>query len=310
MEKFNWQKQIPLSAYTTFKIGGPAKKFGIIKSEKDLRSAFLAIKEEKEDYFILGGGSNLLVSDNGFDGAVFKIEYSELSRNENEITAGAGLKLNELINFCLKNQLSGLEWAIGIPGTIGGAVYGNAGAMGSDISQSIKSVEFFSFRNDDLILEKFNYDECQFGYRESYFKKSSKKEIIWRAVFNLNFADSKISREKIKEYLAYRQNRQPKYPSAGSIFKNILISEYPHLLEIEGAPIKEGKLGAGYLIEACGLKGYRIGQAQIAPEHANFIVNLGGARAVNVLGLIKICQEEVLKKFKVKLEPEIRFLGF
>ena len=311
MEKFHWQEQVLLSNYTTFKIGGPAKKMALIRSEEELKAVFQDLKEWGLDYFILGSGSNLLVSDKGYNGAVLKIEYDEITKNNNEVIAGAGVKLNALINFCLKEGLGGLEWAVGIPGTVGGAVYGNAGAMGHDFSENIKAVEFFSGQDDDLKLKTFNQKECEFGYRESYFKKSLKKEIIWRAFLSLNNCDPKILKDKIKEYLTYRLNRQPRHPSAGSVFKNILVSDYPHLLEkFNDLPIKNGKLAAGYLIEACGLKGERRGEAQIAAEHANFIINLGKARASDVLALIKLCQEKVWEKFGVKLEPEIKFLGF
>ena len=289
------QKNVPLKNYTTFKIGGPAKYFFVAKSIKDLIKAVKISKRLKLPVFVLAGGSNILVSDEGFNGLVVKVDNSQLIINNlNEIYAEAGVMLPKLVGFASKNSLAGLEWAAGIPGTVGGAVYGNAQAFGGRISGSVKKIEALDIRS--LKVKNFTRAQCRFSLKNSAFKKN-KNLIIISAVLKLNKGSKKEIKEKIRENIKYRKKNHPiAFPSAGSVFVN--------------PESKKKILPAGYLIEKCRLSGKKIGKAQISKMHSNFIVNLGGARAKDVLKLINIARKEVKKSFGIKLEAEVQFVGF
>ena len=283
----------PLASHTTFKIGGPADFFVEVEEEEKLLKLIKLLKELKLPYFILGGGSNLLVADEGFRGVVVKIANCELpalpagGRIANfKIIAGAGVSLGRLVELAAKNSLTGLEFAAGIPGTVGGAVRGNAGAWGQAIGDRVKRVKVLTPQGE---IKWIGASDCHFSYRQSRFKKT--KEIILEVELELEKGNKKEIQEKISQNLAKRAT-QPKEPSAGCIFVN------------------PKPLVAGELIDKCGLKGKRIGDAQISPKHANFIVNLGKAKAADVNKLIKLIKEKVKEKFGVELEEEIFLLGF
>jgi UDP-N-acetylmuramate dehydrogenase len=276
----------PLAKHTTFKIGGPADFFVEVKKEGELLKLLKELKSLKLPYLVLGGGSNLLVADEGFRGVVIKITNYELRITNCKIIAGAGVSLGKLVELAAENSLSGLEFAAGIPGTVGGAVRGNAGAWGEAIGDKVKRVKVLTPEGD---FKWIDGSDCQFAYRQSRFKKTN--EIIWEVELELEKGDKKEIQEKIKENLAKRAS-QPKEPSAGCIFVN------------------PKPFAAGELIDKCGLKGIRIGDAQISPKHANFIVNLGKAKAAEVIKLIKLIKEKVKEKFGVNLEEEVFILGF
>jgi len=276
----------PLASHTTFKIGGPADFFVEVEEEEKLLKLIKLLKELKLPYFILGGGSNLLVADEGFRGVVVKIANCELRIANFKIIAGAGVSLGRLVELAAKNSLTGLEFAAGIPGTVGGAVRGNAGAWGQAIGDRVKRVKVLTPQGE---IKWIGASDCHFSYRQSRFKKT--KEIILEVELELEKGNKKEIQEKISQNLAKRAT-QPKEPSAGCIFVN------------------PKPLVAGELIDKCGLKGKRIGDAQISPKHANFIVNLGKAKAADVNKLIKLIKEKVKEKFGVELEEEIFLLGF
>ena len=285
-----FKKDISLAPYTTFKIGGKVKYFYIAKTTDELKEAVKLAKKEDLPFFILGNGSNVLISDSGFTGLVIKIENCKLKIENCIIYADAGINLGNLVEESVNAGLSGLEWAIGIPGTIGGAIRGNAGALGSSMADLIKTVEVFDITN--LKIQTFKNKDCKFGYRDSIFKHN-KNLIIFSAELELKKGDRKKSEKLIKEYLKQRKEKQPlEYPSAGSIFKN-----------------PNGR-AAGYLIEQCGLKDKKIGKAMISEKHANFIVNTGNAKAKDVKKLIDLCKEKVKEKFGIELEEEIELIGF
>jgi len=282
------EENVLLSQYTTFRIGGPARYFFIAKNTKDLIKAVKFARGKKLPFFILGGGSNLLVSDQGFNGLVIKAENQGLKLDKNIIIAEAGVSLAKLVKLSIDSGLTGLEWAIGIPGVIAGAVRGNTGAFGQSISESVEKVEVL---NDELEKVVLNRSDCCFDYRESVFKKSG--DIILSVELKLERGDKEKSQETIKEHLIQRLDKNPTgYPSAGCIFKN------------------PKPLATGQLIDQCGLKGKKIGQAMISSKHANFIVNLGGAKAEDVIELIKIIKRLVKEKFNVDLQEEVQYLGF
>ena len=286
----SFKKNIDLSGHTTFKIGGKAKYFFIAKTKKQLIGAVKEARKNKIPFFILGGGSNILISDKGFDGLVIKLENSQIKTRGFKIFSESGALLSKLVNESALKGLSGLEWAAGIYGTLGGAIRGNAGAFGKEIKDLVEEIEAYDFKEDKIKI--FKKRECFFSYRGSIFKKKENL-IVLLAVFELKKGAKKNIKEEIIKYLEYRKKNHPlNLPSAGSVFKN--------------PPSKS----AGELIEKCGLKGKTIGKAQISLKHANFIVNLGGAKSEDVLRLIFLAKKKVKEKFKIDLEEEIRYLEF
>ncbi len=295
------EKDVLLKNHTTFKIGGPAKYFYKAKTEEDLVQAVKAAKKFKLPFFVLGAGSNLLVSDKGYSGMVIKIENYEFrveeKKNALKIFCGAGVLLSELAFNCLKLGGRGIEWARGVPGTIGGAIFGNAGSFEGSMADIVGSVEALDLKS--LKIKKFKNKDCFFGYRQSVFKKR-KGLVIVSAILNIQKGDKKGIEKKMEDFLKEKKEKQPlEFPSAGSVFKN------PKNFKVDGF-----NRSAGWLIEQCGLKGKRIGRAEISKKHANFIINLGNARAKDVRRLIFLVKKEVEKKFKVELKEEIRYLGF
>jgi len=305
------KSNVNFSTLTTFKIGGPAKYFCEIKNSKDLKEAIDIAKELQKPYFILGNGSNLLVSDDGFDGLVIKIKNSEIKINDLgdffEITVDAGVLLSQLLAKTLEIGAQGLEWATGIPGAIGGSIYGNAGAYGQSIGEAVEKV--IALDPNTLKTKEFQKEECNFSYRHSIFKRNGL--IILSAQLKLKKGDSETSRKIILNYIEQRKNKIPNYPSAGCVFKNIPLEKdsLKLLQKIPSEIVKGNKIPVGYLIEQCNLKGKKIGDAQISPMHANFIVNVGKASAKDVYQLIKLCKERVLEKYGIQIEEEIQYLG-
>ena len=317
MSKINFQeikkllpeikKNVLLKNYTTFKIGGRAKYFFEAKNKEDLIKAISLAKKFKLPFFILGGGSNLLVSDKGFKGLVIKIQNTKYKIQNTKIMAEVGVMLGELVNVSAKTGLSGLEWAVGIPGTVGGAIFGNAGVFGKSMKNIVKEIEVFDLSNEKI--KTFKNKDCQFDYRESIFKKNKNLIILSTKLKLKKEKKSKIER-KMREYLNYRKENQPlNLPSAGSVFKNYelriknyeLVKEFPELREFN----KKNLIPAAWLIEKCGLKGKRFGNVKISEKHANFIVNLGEGKARDVIKLIKIIKNKVKNKFGITLEEEI-----
>ena len=309
------KRNISLKEFTTFKIGGRAKYFLEIKDREKLISALKLAKELKTPFFILGGGSNLLVSDKGFDGLVIKMKNTKYEIKDGLIFCEAGAPLSSLVSMAAKNNLTGLEWAVGIPGTIGGAIYGNAGAFGSSIGEIVKEVEVLKIKNCKFELTKLKNKDCQFSYRGSIFKKNPNL-IILSAKLKLKKGEKNKIEEKMKKYLDYRKSTQPlNFPSAGSIFKNFT----PRRNEISGAgpalkvvlkEFNKKEIPAAYLIEKCGLKGKRVGSVKISEKHANFIINLGNGKAKDVKKLINLTKKKVKEKFGIELKEEIQYLGF
>lgn len=309
----NFQRNVLLKNHTTFKIGGPAEYFFVAKKKEDLIEALKFARKNKLKITVLGGGSNLLVCDKGIKGLVVKIENKEVKAEKELVFAKAGIRLESLVSFCTENNLKGLEWSSGIPGiTVGGAVYGNAQAFGIKISDSVKSIEVLDTKT--LKIKNLSKQQCQFSLKNSVFKKN-KNLIIISASFLLRKGDKKEIKEKIKEYIDYRKKRHPiNFPSAGSVFVNPeiiiknkkLLKKFPELNEFN----ERGIIHAGYLIEKSGLKGKKIGRAQISEKHSNFIINLGGAKAKDVLKLITLAEQKVKKTFGIDLVQEVQLTGF
>jgi UDP-N-acetylmuramate dehydrogenase len=265
----------PLAPYTTFKIGGPADLIYKAKTTDELVRAAKLARELEIPFFILGGGSNILVSDEGFRGLVIKLGNMRYKIQDTRIITDAGVKLGQLVDLTVKESLSGLEFAVGIPGTVGGAVRGNAGAWQQMIGNKVSRVKILNRQNK---IEWIFPKDCYFSYRQSRFKKNG--EIVLGAELILEKGNLLEIKKKISENRAKR-HYQPKEPSAGCIF-------------INPKPDSAGRMNA----------------AQISSQHANFIVNLGKAKAKNVVQLIKLAKKEVKKKFGVDLKEEICLVGF
>ncbi|MCI8283847.1 MAG: UDP-N-acetylmuramate dehydrogenase [Firmicutes bacterium] len=295
-------KEVPLSEHTTFKIGGPADIMVFPKSADELRRLTEFLRSEKfqnsgskkdaqqsANYFIIGNGSNLLVRDGGLRGVVIKIGsgMSEIKTESEILTVQAGALLSAAAAEAARASLTGMEFASGIPGSFGGAVFMNAGAYDGEMAQIIESVTALM---QDGTIRKFKKDEVDFGYRHSVFCDIG--GIILEGEIRLRKGNSEKIREKMKELSKRRTDKQPlSYPSAGSTFKR-----------------PEGYF-AGKLVEDSGCKGLSLGGAQVSPKHAGFIVNTGNAKAQDVIDLIKLVQMRVKEKFGVDLETEVKIIG-
>jgi len=275
----------PLKNKTTFRIGGAAQYFSEPDNIAQLKLLISKATEKKLPIFILGAGSNLLVSDQGVKGLVLKLSapyFKRISLKNNFIKAGSGVMLGSLVNFAKENSLQGLEFLAGIPGTLGGALAMNAGCWGFNIADLVKEVEIMDYSGNIKTLKR---DEIRFAYRESGLKDC----VILGAVLKLKPKDKKAIQNALNLYLKRRRSSQDSsYPNAGCIFRN------------------PEDNSAGRLIDLCGLKGREKGCAIISTLHGNFILNKGRASAGDVLALMDIIQKQVKKKFGVKLNPEIR----
>ena len=279
----------PMSKHTSYGIGGPASAYITPKDQDDLcRILKFAVKYDITVYFI-GSGSNLLVSDNGINGIVISPAKSlkKLEIEENSIVAESGVMLGKLVKESMKRNLTGLESLIGVPGTLGGALVMNAGAFGGEISNYLISVDVMTSKGK---LKSYKATDIDFSYRFSSF---STDEFILLARFELKFEDPNIISERRKIASSGRKTNQPlRFRSAGSVFKNP--KDY----------------AAGYLIDKVGLKGKRIGDAEISTHHANFFINHGNASASDITELIRLARTAVLEKFDIELELEIKTIGF
>jgi len=278
----------PLDKYTSFGIGGPADVMVFPEGAADVRAALRLCREERVPYLVLGGGSNLLVRDGGFRGVVLHLEgvFTQLNVEGKRVWAGAGVRLSRLVAFCSKLALSGVECLAGVPGTVGGAVRGNAGAFGGSIADHLVAVRLLTSEGDEHV---FSRDRMEFSYRRSSLPEGC---VILEAAFDLEQGDTGEIRRRISANLVQRNRGQPvEWRSAGSVFKNPP-GEY-----------------AGRLVEKAGLKGVRVGGACISPKHGNFIINLGGATATDILALIDLMQRQVREKMQVELELEVRVVG-
>jgi len=298
------QTNISLKDYTTTGIGGKAKYFVLVSTQEELIQALKYAQEKDLKYFILGGGSNLLVSDQGFDGLVIKNEIDEISIDREIITVSSGTHLGKLISLTIKNNLAGLHKLMGIPGTVGGAIFGNAGAYGVAAGDHIIQVTFF----DGKTITTLTKDGCKFGYRESIFK--TKPYTILEAKFKLEKGDTKTLMEEVKQILPQR-SKYSGLRCPGSFFKNIpAASVLPEVLKnIPEDKINHGKIPAGYLLESIGAKGKRIGDIQVSEGNANLIVNLGEGTSKDWHKLVSELVKLVQEKFGITLEPEVQLIN-
>jgi UDP-N-acetylmuramate dehydrogenase len=282
----------PLARYTSMKIGGPADLFIDVENVAGLTQVVRTLKRRDTNFCVLGNGSNVLVSDRGVRGAVIHLtgEFKRVEwRQEGEIVrvrVGAAFAVTQLVREAARKGCAGLEFAEGIPGTIGGALYMNAGAYGSEFEKVVDEIEGIADKGDSI---RFTRDQMTFAYRDSHLPAGM---IVTQVGMRLGVEDAAQVSARVRELVARRKASQPSgRPNSGSMFRN-----------------PPGDF-AGRLIEAAGLKGKKMGQAQISERHGNFIVNLGGAKAADVRQLMELARAEVKNRFKVELEPEVRLLG-
>jgi UDP-N-acetylmuramate dehydrogenase len=316
------KQNISLKDFSNFKIGGNAAYFLEVTSVTELTDGLKEWFEIKKDLtnsnekriFVLGGGTNVLFADEGFPGLVIKNSINKLQIDGEMVEVGAGTLWADFVQFCIDNSLSGIEWSGGLPGTVGGAIRGNAGAYNGETKDSLIEVKSI---NLNTLEEKLRTNkECEFSYRNSIYKTGAgEKEIIVSAKFKLTPSDQRVIKAATQEKIDARKLRHPlEYPNVGSIFKNTNVEKFEtkqFLYElaqyVKNDPFPV--IPTAKLNFLAGLKGKRVGDAQLSEKHTNFIVNLGNASAKDVKELIKIIQTTVKEKFSVDLEPEIMFVN-
>jgi UDP-N-acetylmuramate dehydrogenase len=302
------ERDVPLSRYTRFALGGPASLLADASTEASLAAAIAQVESEQVPFVVIGGGSNLVVSDAGYRGIVIRYTADGISSSGTCVTAQAGAELQSLVDYTIDKGLSGIHTMTGIPGWVGGAVYGNAGAYGRSTHQSIHSVRFF----DGSIAREFNNEECGFRYRHSRFK-DNKQWIILSSAWRLSNADSAALRKQADEILAVRNSKYPPdMKCAGSIFKNLLFADLPEIVQREVDPkvVREGKIPSAYFLERVGAKGIRNGGIHVADYHANLIYNAGDGTAAQVREVIDDLKKRVRDRFGFDVEEEVQYVGF
>lgn len=318
-----FKENISLSKFSNYKIGGPARFFFEPKNEKEVLWALKEAKARKLKVFILGGGTNLLIGEGGFEGLVIRSAIVGIEQKGNRLTVGSGTSMARLLDYATAHSLSNLEWAGGLPGTLGGAVRGNAGCFGGEMKDSIVSVRSIDMRTLKAVTRTAK--ACRFGYRSSIFKQGGAKEIVISAMLQMKKGIRKDIAQAVQEKIAHREKSHPlDYPNIGSIFKNVPLT----VLYKKGTPkhkkaVRELRVefrgsafsvktdpfpvvAAAKLISEAGLRGVSCGGAMISPKHTNFIVNTLNADASQVQNLIVLAKAEVRRKFGVELEEEIQ----
>ena len=279
----------PMKKHTTFRVGGPADYFVMPKNIEEVQRIVAFCKDAKMPYYVLGNGSNLLVSDAGYRGVIIQIykSMSEITVEGTTIRAQAGALLSKIGNIALDAELTGFEFAAGIPGAVGGAVVMNAGAYGGEMKDILKSATVLT--TDGEVLTLYN-KELELGYRTSIIAK--KDYVVLEAEYELQKGSKEDIRAKMDELKVQRVTKQPlEYPSAGSTFKR-----------------PEGHF-AGKLIQDAGLRGFSVGGAQVSEKHCGFVINKGDATAADIIELMRQVSEKVMQEFGVLLEPEVKMLG-
>lgn len=298
----------PLFRYTRFAIGGPADIYTETSSAEAFIAALHVARESGRDYVVIGGGTNLIVSDEGFRGIVLRFTAQRILAAGDRVTADGGAVLQDLVDFTVARGLKGLETLAGIPGSVGAAIYGNAGAYGHSISERVRTVRFYDGRD----VRMFDKDTCEFQYRESIFKRH-KDWIIFSTELILEPADAAELRKTSGDIVTVRNEKFPvTMKCAGSIFKNLLLAELPDGLaeRIPERVIREGKVPAAYFLEEVGAKGMTRGDIHVATYHANLIYNAGAGIAADLRAVIAELKSRVEKEFGLTLEEEVQYVGF
>ena len=305
------RENIPLAPLTTFQIGGPAAYLVEVRSEDDLRAALSFAREKNLPFFVLALGSNVLISDKGYHGVVFLMRNETICIGEERIEAGAGASLQSLLRSAMRSDLAGMENLAGVPGSVGAAVRGNAGAFGSEMKDFVLSVRALNTASGHM--EEFANADCQFGYRWSIFKKRSEL-IITSVVVRFRKGSGVESERKMSAIIAQRNRKQIQdIRSAGSFFVNPTVSDpsVRDAFEKDAATqSKEGRVPAGWLLNRVGLRGTKIGGVLASEMHPNYFINTGSATAEDVIMLSGIAKTKVRDQFGVQLHEEVTLVGF
>lgn len=303
-----------MAKHTSFRIGGPARLYFIANSSEEAINALTLAKELNIPFVTFGGGSNLLVSDDGYQGLLIQMANRSVTVDGVRITAESGAITGLVARKSVDAGLTGFEWAIGVPGTIGGAVYGDAGCYGGEMRDSIVSVDVYRLSDGQRVT--YTKEECQFGYRESRFKHDP--HLILGCTLELRpTTDQMAGKQRMEEIMRQRKEKQPlEQSSAGCAFKNF---EYENEADIElltrevavpGGMLKNKSLGAGWLVDQAGLLGQAVGQVEVSMKHGNFLVNKGQARAQDVIGLISLIKRKIRDEFGIEMHEEVQYVGF
>ena len=300
-------ENVLLSGLTRFAIGGPAAILADASSEAALLAAAAVFKDSKTPHALIGGGSNLVADDAGFPGVVLRYTARRTEIDGSRVRVAAGTVLQDLVDATVAAGLAGLHTMTGIPGWVGGAIYGNAGAYGHSIHEFVESVRFF----DGVAVREIGNAKCDFRYRESVFKRQ-KSWIVLEATLQLAPGDSAQLRAAAEGILKIRNEKYPPtMRCAGSIFKNLLLAELPEAVraQVPERVIREGKVPSAYFLELAGAKGMVLGGVQVAGYHANLIFNAGGGTARQVRELVGILKQRVMDQCGLRLEEEVQYLG-
>ena len=298
----------PLSRYTRFGIGGPADLYAETDDHEAFTAALEAARASDLPVVVIGDGTNLIVSDAGFRGIVLRYRASSVSADGGLVTADAGAVLQDLVDFTITLGLKGLETLSGIPGSVGAAIYGNAGAYGHAIAERVVSVRFY----DGRAVRSFSNEDCEFHYRESIFKRR-KEWIIFSTTLSLSLDDAAALRATADGILNVRNEKFPvTMKCAGSIFKNLLLDELPANVasQVPGSAIREGKVPAAWFLEQVGAKGMQRGDIHIATYHANLIYNAGAGTAADLRALILELKRRIRERFGIEIEEEVQYVGW
>ncbi|HXE11496.1 MAG TPA: UDP-N-acetylmuramate dehydrogenase [Bryobacteraceae bacterium] len=299
---------VPLAPYTRFGIGGQARLFCETAGIETFHAALGCVQESGMRHVVIGGGSNLIVADEGFDGAVLRFTGEHLAGTRNRLRIQAGLPLQTLVDQSIALGFSGIETMTGIPGTVGGAIYGNAGAYGRSVNECVESVTY----TDGEHVCMLSNEKCEFNYRESIFKRR-KDWVILYAMLSFGEGDPVLMKRKADEIRAIRDEKYP--PSmkcAGSIFKNCFFAKLPPHVQslIPDKVVREGKVPSAWFLEQVGAKGLRVGDIQVASYHANLIYNDGEGKSADVVRIITDLKQRVRDTFGFNIEEEVQYIGF
>jgi UDP-N-acetylmuramate dehydrogenase len=298
----------PLSRYTRFGIGGPADIYAETESVDAFVAALTSARASGWPVMVIGDGTNLIVSGGGFRGVVLRYRASGLTADGTRVSADAGAVLQDLVDFTVDRGLKGLETLAGIPGSVGAAIYGNAGAYGHSISERVVSVRFY----DGRAVRVFDNAACEFRYRESIFK-GHKEWIVFSTELLLDAADSSALRKTADDIVKIRSEKFPvTMKCAGSIFKNLLLNELPERVarQVPAAAVREGKVPAAWFLEQAGAKGMQRGDIHVATYHANLIYNAGAGTAADLYSLIQELKQRVRERFGIEIEEEVQYVGW
>lgn len=305
------RKQEPLSRHTSFGIGGPADMFVEVAGPLEIAEGIELALREKVPYFVIGGGTNILFADAGYRGLVIKIADGGIAVRGPVIEAGAGISLKRITETARDQSLAGMANLAGIPGSLGGAVRGNAGAFGTEIGGLVRSVKVFN--KDTGMVRELSTEACGFAYRESLFKKQVEL-IILSAEILLTPGDKGIIGSEMERIIALRESKHAQSAKcAGSFFMNPVVKDEKlreEFIRDTGAPPKDEKLPAGWLIDHVGLRGKHVGGAKVSDQHPNYIINTGGATAEDVIILVSLIKRRVRDDLRVQLKEEVQMVGF